>query len=250
MTVRLLVSVRSPDEAILAAAGGADIIDVKEPHHGSLGRPSARTATDIRRRLTEYSQGRSLPPLSCALGELREWPGDASQESAEFPDTALAGYQYAKAGLSGCRTLPDWSGRLQRLRLRFSGVAGWVAAAYADAARAEAPDVEQIAAVATAGGCRVLLIDTWKKDESGLLDWLSLERLQRISETCAQGGVLLALAGRVQLSQVQVLLEAEPAIIAVRGAVCEAGDRGGLVSSERVSEFRAALQSGRPGNCS
>ncbi|MFM7835691.1 MAG: (5-formylfuran-3-yl)methyl phosphate synthase, partial [Planctomycetaceae bacterium] len=41
MTVRLLVSVRSADEAVVAATGGADIIDIKEPRHGSLGRPSA-----------------------------------------------------------------------------------------------------------------------------------------------------------------------------------------------------------------
>src|SRR5271166_6814929 len=34
---RLLISVRSADEARTALAGGASIIDVKEPDHGSLG---------------------------------------------------------------------------------------------------------------------------------------------------------------------------------------------------------------------
>ena len=33
----LLVSVRSADEAIAALAGGADVIDVKEPNRGALG---------------------------------------------------------------------------------------------------------------------------------------------------------------------------------------------------------------------
>ena len=36
----LLVSVRSADEAKAALAGSADIIDIKEPDHGSLGRAS------------------------------------------------------------------------------------------------------------------------------------------------------------------------------------------------------------------
>ena len=34
---RLLVSVRSVDEALVAAAGGADFIDLKEPSQGALG---------------------------------------------------------------------------------------------------------------------------------------------------------------------------------------------------------------------
>ncbi|MFN5908775.1 MAG: (5-formylfuran-3-yl)methyl phosphate synthase, partial [Planctomyces sp.] len=89
MTVRLLVSVRSPDEAVVAAAGGADIIDVKEPHHGSLGRPSARTAGDIRTRLTEHCGAQVSPPLSCALGELLEWPQDLPPDTSDFPETAL-----------------------------------------------------------------------------------------------------------------------------------------------------------------
>ena len=37
MPTRLLVSVRSADEAEAAIAGGADVIDVKEPSHGPLG---------------------------------------------------------------------------------------------------------------------------------------------------------------------------------------------------------------------
>ncbi len=35
--MRLLVSVRSVDEALLAAASGADFIDLKEPGQGALG---------------------------------------------------------------------------------------------------------------------------------------------------------------------------------------------------------------------
>ena len=41
MSVNLLVSVRSRQEAAAALAGGADIIDIKEPSQGSLGRAAA-----------------------------------------------------------------------------------------------------------------------------------------------------------------------------------------------------------------
>ena len=35
--MRLLISVRSVDEALLVAANGADFIDLKEPREGALG---------------------------------------------------------------------------------------------------------------------------------------------------------------------------------------------------------------------
>ena len=41
--MRLLVSVRSADEVAAAMAGGADIIDAKEPARGSLGAVDAAT---------------------------------------------------------------------------------------------------------------------------------------------------------------------------------------------------------------
>jgi len=244
VTVRLLVSVRSADEAVAAAAGGADIIDIKEPRHGSLGRPSASTVSEIRGRLLQVTEAAAMPPISCALGELQEWwPGDDGT-LPDFPEAALDGCDFAKAGLAGCRDHCDWTVSLQQLRRRFGAVPGWVAAAYADASRADAPEVEEVVAAAKMGACRVLLIDTWQKDGSTLLDWLSLERLQRISDDCLSAGVLLALAGRVQLGQVGALLRVRPAIVAVRGAVCEGGDRAGRISASRIAEFRAALQQG------
>ena len=42
--MKLLVSVVSADEARRALAGGADIIDVKDPREGPLGAPSPRIA--------------------------------------------------------------------------------------------------------------------------------------------------------------------------------------------------------------
>ncbi len=44
---RLLVSVRDPDEAQIAAQSGVDLIDVKEPIRGSLGAADAATLAAI-----------------------------------------------------------------------------------------------------------------------------------------------------------------------------------------------------------
>src|SRR5262249_54204912 len=63
---RLLVSVRSAAEAVSALDGGADIIDIKEPERGSLGRADNATMTAI----LDAVSGRK--PVSAACGELLE----------------------------------------------------------------------------------------------------------------------------------------------------------------------------------
>ena len=62
----LLVSVRSAAEAEAALAGGAALIDVKEPARGALGRADDAVIADVVRAVA----GRA--PVSAALGELRD----------------------------------------------------------------------------------------------------------------------------------------------------------------------------------
>ena len=63
MPMRLLVSVASPDDAREAVAGGADIIDAKDPGMGALGAVSLTRLGDIR----EVVGG--ARPLTAALGD-------------------------------------------------------------------------------------------------------------------------------------------------------------------------------------
>ena len=65
---RLLVSVRDASEALAALAGGADIIDVKEPTRGSLGMADGDAVAGVVEAVGERV------PVSAALGELCEWP--------------------------------------------------------------------------------------------------------------------------------------------------------------------------------
>ncbi len=67
-SVGLLVSVRDAAEAAASLAGGADLIDVKEPARGPLGRADAATIAAV----VQAVGGRV--PVSAALGELRECP--------------------------------------------------------------------------------------------------------------------------------------------------------------------------------
>src|SRR5213082_3340205 len=74
--MRLLVSVVSVEEARRALAGGADIIDVKDPNEGALGAPSPRTLSEVVREVG----GRA--PVSVALGDLPNLPHTAALASS------------------------------------------------------------------------------------------------------------------------------------------------------------------------
>ena len=80
---KLLVSVRSADEASIALESGADIIDLKEPNYGSLGPVTLELADKISREM-----GQKIP-LSIAMGELSQ--SGASNGSTTFSAATTAG---------------------------------------------------------------------------------------------------------------------------------------------------------------
>lgn len=221
----LLVSVRDVAEARAALAGGAAIIDVKEPARGALGRADDETIGEIVRAVN----GRR--PVSAALGELTE----------ELPRPACAGLAFVKRGLAGCATL-NWRERLTR-ELAISGTTRAVTAAYADWQCAQAPSVDEVQEFACRRPGNVLLIDTHCKDAASLslgrkpalLDWLSVDEIATICERCRAAGVRVALAGSLDAAAIETLLPARPTWFAVRGAACDGGTRDGTVDAQRVA---------------
>src|SRR5471030_2493495 len=85
-----LASARSADEALLALAGGADIIDAKEPAAGALG----RVAADVLRAIVAAIAGSR--PVSATIGDLELRP-DAVLAAAEA--TAACGAAIVKIGI-------------------------------------------------------------------------------------------------------------------------------------------------------
>ena len=69
--MQLLVSVTDAGEARAALAGGADVIDAKNPRRGSLGAVTPRTL----RAICAAVNGRR--PVSAALGDAADGPGIA-----------------------------------------------------------------------------------------------------------------------------------------------------------------------------
>jgi (5-formylfuran-3-yl)methyl phosphate synthase len=233
---RLLVSVRCAAEARAALAGGAALLDVKEPAHGPLGR-----APDS--ALTAVLDSAGGTPVSAALGELADTaPGDLP--------AAVGRLAFVKWGLAGRAGAP-WeralAAALDSLAKAAPGCRG-VAVAYADWRRASAPPVDGVCAFALGHPAGALLIDTWGKDGTTLLDWLPLAGLARLCARCRAAGRTLALAGSLGPAEVAALLPLAPDWLAVRGAACRGRDRQAAVDAGKVRRLAALVAGCQPGH--
>lgn len=253
---QLLVSVRSAQEATAALAGGADIIDVKEPAKGPLGAASVETIQEIAKLVSQQSPE---TPITVALGELT--PTSSNSPSASIQAnllTAIANLPSivaVKVGLARMKDQP-WQNELTNLNQQIQshsqshaqsgGDLELVPVAYADSEAANSPTPEQVFATANRLRLRGFLIDTFGKSEDpsqpadGLFQAISQERLSELFETAQLMEVISAIAGSLKSDQLHLLKPLQPAIIGVRGAVCEGG-RGGVVTKSKVLELATKI---------
>ncbi len=225
---RLLVSVRSATEAMAAFAGGADLIDIKEPSRGPLGRADDAVIAAI----VAAVAGRR--PVSAALGELTE----------QTPIPVVAGLSYLKVGLANRQTA-DWRGQLRRLAAR-CGPALLVPVAYADWQRAHAPLPNEVLAVAVELGGAVFLLDTWQKTGRTLLDFCRSPELSWLCQSAAASGMAVALAGSLREPIIRQVLALGPDIIAVRGAACRGGSRDAAIDVNSVRRLAELVHASAP----
>jgi (5-formylfuran-3-yl)methyl phosphate synthase len=238
--MRLLVSVRSAAEVAPAVAGGADIVDAKEPAQGPLGAVSGPVLREIALRVPDGI------PLSIALGDPKD---TAALEAAMAALDELAPRSspvYVKIGLSaagdGTRTTA-LLGALVHLASRAAVRPSVIAVAYADHLVAGAPAPETVARLAAATGAQGVLLDTWGKDRGDLFHHLAESALRAWIGQARAEGLLVALAGSLSIEGVRAVAELPADIVGVRGAAC-IGGRGGVVSEGRVAQLKAALADG------
>jgi uncharacterized protein (UPF0264 family) len=240
-TPGLLVSVRSPAEAEAALAGGADLIDIKEPSRGALGRADDPTIDAV----LKVVAGRR--PVSAALGELSDGTPFRLDSRLDFVKWGLAGFNSAAHRRAGG---PSWQERLAS-ELSREHKPQAVVVAYADWQCAEAPRLDEVVDFACARSGNVLLIDTHCKEPGKLtsdrrptlLDWLTPAEVNAVCQRCRAAGVRIALAGSLGVTEIEQLRGAAPAWFAVRGAVCERGHRQGEVQADRVRRLAERLRS-------
>jgi uncharacterized protein (UPF0264 family) len=233
--VELLISVRDAAEAQSALAGGADIIDAKDPARGALGAVAIETLWAIHRAVGGHR------PVSAALGDAAE-EGQIERASRE---AAALGVAYVKVGFFGT-ACDARAGELLAAAVRGVRAARArrrtrvVAVAYADAARAESVAPRAMLEVASAAGADAVLLDTAFKDGGGLFAHLSRDAVAAWIAAAHAAALRAALAGGLVGAELPIASELGADIAGIRGAACTGG-REGRVSRARVRALARAV---------
>ncbi|PYP59837.1 MAG: hypothetical protein DMD44_03775 [Gemmatimonadetes bacterium] len=226
--MRLLVSVRGPVEARAAVAGGADVVDAKDPARGALGPVRLDRLAAIRRAVG------AARPVSAALGDARD---DASAEAAA---ATAAGLAFVKLGFGGI-TSEAQAQRLARAARRGAPAeTALVLVAYADWRRVDSLTPARLVTVAAESGAAGLLLDTAWKD-APLFALESPDAVAAWVAAARAAGLFAALAGSLSGRDFATARALGAELVGVRGAACIGGRRG-RVSRDRVAALRRLVR--------
>lgn len=226
---RLLASVADLDELALAAEGGADILDLKDPGAGALGAwPLERIALATARRRSWPVR----PPLSATVGDLPMVPAAMVARVAE---TRSCGVDFVKVGLF---PTGDPAGCVGALAAEAQRGTRLVAVLFADLW----PDARLLPHIARAGFAGAML-DTAGKSSGGLLRHKTIPEVAHFIDAARDLGLFTGLAGSLMPGDIPVLLQLEPDYLGFRTALCADGDRGGALSPAALAAVRSVIPS-------
>ena len=235
--MRMLVSVRDVPEALLAARGGADFVDLKEPRDGALGGLAVATIATIVCALRESPEQGSTLPISATIGDLPMSDLGAILERVDA--VAACGVDYVKVGIErvaqAAAVLDALAGSGHPIVPVFIGDRGLDFGA-----------IEHACALRFPG----LMVDTADKLAGSLFDVLADADLRRFVAMARASGALVGLAGALRRPQLAALHALQPDFAGFRSAVC-AVDRRGTLDPERLrvlaEDFkRLGERAGRP----
>ena len=221
--MKLLISIRSVDEALLVASSGADLIDLKEPADGALGGlplATVRAIVDALRR-----QGTRLP-ISATIGDV---PMDGTDRIVACVEAVGAcGVDVVKVGIE----------RAPQARAVLDALARGGRAVVPVFIADRGIDTSHVAHACTLGFPGVMA-DTANKLAGSLFDALSLDDLRHFVATVRAAGAMVGLAGALRIAHLPTLRALGPDFAGFRTAVCM-GDRSSALDPRRLRALALA----------
>ncbi len=235
--MKLLISPMNVQEASEAIAGGADIIDVKNPREGALGANFPWIIKQIKEITPKNVQ------VSCALGDVPNLPGSVSLAAL---GAATLGVDYVKVGLYGLKTVQEAVYLAQNVTKAAKQVNPKIkvaVAGYADARRIDALDPMLVPEIAFKAQADVAMLDTYVKDGKNLFTFLTAEQLKKFAEKSHNLGLEVAMAGSLRKEDLPAIYGCGADIAGLRGAACTGSDRvKGEMKRSLVAELVEAVK--------
>ena len=219
---RLLISVTSAEEALLALQGGADIIDGKDAAAG----PLAALPEATLRAIVAAVGGRC--PVSATVGD---WPAEPGLLSDAARRIAATGVDWVKVGFYPGGDWPACLAALTPLASRQP----MVGLLFADLT----PEPWRHVAGFARAGFRAVMVDTAGKRGGGLRSHLDDAGLAAFVRAAADEELVCGLAGSLRATDLPALLALDAGIVGFRGAACHGGDRAAPLDQQRISALRA-----------
>lgn len=218
-----LASVTSLDEARLAVAGGADIVDAKNPAAGALGALPLETIRAIRGALPGIA-------LSATVGDP---VADPARTIAAVTATAATGVDFVKVGFTRGAVTRETIARLGTLMLPPCRLVGVLIADHG----IDIDDLPRLAAAGFAG----VMVDTDDKSGRPLPELLSRPALEAFIGAAHAVGMFAGLAGALRLPHIAALRALGPDILGFRGALCAGERRTASLDPAAIALVRRAL---------
>ena len=221
-----------------AVAGGADIIDVKNPKEGALGASFPWVISKIRKITPSNIE------VSCAIGDVPNFPCAVSLAAL---GAATTGVDYVKVGLFGVKTKEAAVYLMQGVTKavkEYNSMVKVVATGYADAERVGSVNPLLVPDIANEAGADVAMIDTAVKDGKSLFAFLTVDQLRRFVSCAHAYGLKAALAGSIRPKDLPKVKALGADIVGLRGAACTSEDRvNGRITREKVQAIADAARS-------
>jgi uncharacterized protein (UPF0264 family) len=235
--LKLLISPTDEKEAAAAIAGGADIIDVKNPKEGALGASFPWVIKRIREITPKNIE------VSCALGDVPNLPCAVSLAAL---GAATTGVDYIKVGLYGVKTKEEAVYLMQnatRAIKDYNPSIKVVATGYADAKRIGSVNPLLVPDIAREAEADVAMIDTAVKDGKNLFAFLTTDQLRSFVDAAHAHGLKAALAGSLRKEDLPAVYALDADVAGLRGAACTNSDRvNGQIIKENVRALAEAVR--------
>jgi (5-formylfuran-3-yl)methyl phosphate synthase len=218
----LLASVTDTQEAEIALAHGADIIDVKDVRSGFGAADPTLVAATV------DAMGRQRP-VSAVIAS-REMEPQTVLRAAD----ALAGVgaSYIKIGL-----YPDPKRRdCIRALSALAGKVRLIGVMFAD----REPD-EALVAVMVDNGFYGVMVDTFEKNRGRLFDHMDIAAIGHFTDQARSAALMVGLAGSLEPPDIPRLLLARPDVLGFRRALCTTEDRTSQLSAEAIDIVRGLI---------
>jgi FolB domain-containing protein len=216
----MLASVTNQAEAEAVWAGGADIIDLKDPAKGALGAVDSNVAAGVVRLIGK----RKL--ISAAAGVAGGTPGEVVDAVAAM---AASGVDFIKVAFFPGKAAADCVRALGR-RANNTKLVGVL---FADGE----PNLDMLRLMADNGFAGAML-DTAKKGAGRLFDHMDIAALDRFVGRCRENGLMAGLAGSLEAPDVPRLLPLHPDFLGFRGSLCQGGVREAAIDEVSVRMIR------------